>query len=161
MMLDNISFENFTFISNDENIKYNYKLLITEYLNGKKIHENVMFETNGIFGDFIDNKLNFAIIGKPFNNNEYHVVFNINSNLYLKEKIQLIDSEKFEVKHFFNQKMNFISNEKNLLFAIVKPIKIDENNYRTCDFSTEKQNPSKWFETFGIDNYVTIEIIFE
>lgn len=159
--LENISFENFNFINNEHNLNPKYKILITEYLNGVIENENVLFETNETFGNFIDNKLSFSIIGKLISNNEYKILFNINSNLFIKQNFELIEANNFEIKHFFNQNMNFIPGEKTLLFAVVKPIKISDNYYRSCDFNAEKQNSDKWFETFGIDNYITIEIVFK
>lgn len=163
MNIEDISFENFKFISEETNQKNNYKLVITHYKEGTKIDEKILFESNSNlnFGNFENNELDFSIIGKSINDKEYKIIFNINKNLYLKQSFELDGSKKFSIKHFFNQKMSFIQGEKSLLFALVKPIKIDANTYRDCDFGLKKDEPQEWFKTFGINDYVIIEIIFE
>ena len=79
----------------------------------------------------------------------------------MKHTFELDDSKKFSIKHFFNQNMSFNKSKKALLFALVKPIKIDKNTYRDCDFALGKDKPEEWYKTFGINDYVTIEIVFE
>lgn len=163
MKIEDVSFENFKFLSEEKNQKYNYKIIITQYTNGIKKGENVLFETNyeSNIGHFENNELDFSIIGKAINKEEYKIIFNINTNIYLKQTLNLVEAEKFIIKHFFNQKMDFIKGKKTLLFALVKPLKIDTNLYRDCDFATGKDKPEEWYKTFGINDYVTIEIIFE
>lgn len=163
MEIEDVSFENFKFISEEKNQKHNYKLLLSRYINGILSEENFLFESNPNlnWGNFENNELDFSIIGKAINKDEYKIIFNINTNIYLKQTLNLDEAEKFSIKHFFNQKMDFIKGKKTLLFALVKPIKIDKNTYRDCDFNLEKDKPEQWFTTFGTNDYVIIEIFFE
>lgn len=61
---------------------------------------------------------------------------------------------------FINKAQKFKLNTSYLFAGIIKPIKVDENTYRDCDFNIALDKYEQWYDVFGLDHYYIYEIKF-
>lgn len=150
---------NFDFVTS-KTTPLNFQITEKEYVYGKLTKESICFDSKNTPSNLLGTKIPVTILAKNTSDVNYRLlyqfyeVFNFNRNYDLKKE------ERYSFKIFINQAQKFSYNEKYLFSAIVKPIKINENTYRNCDFAIAMDKYDQWFEIFGIDRYFIYEIMF-
>lgn len=163
MVFEGTKFYDFKFINTTKINNPKYRLILSEYVDGKVISEKdlIVSNPNIPIGNFKNMELQFSILSKYTQENNYKIMFSVEKSLNYIKVFDVDQNDKFDLKMFANAKSEFEIGKKYLLCAIVKPIKIDENTYRDCDFNAESEEYKDWFSIFGINKYYTFEILFE
>ncbi len=153
------TYYNFDFVTSKTS-PLNFEIIEKEYVNGKLKKESIYFDSKNTPSNLVGSTIPVTILAKSTSDANYRLlyqfyeVFNLNRNYDLKKE------DRYAFKIFINEAQKFSYNQKYLFSAIVKPIKINENTYRNCDFAIAIDKYDQWFEIFGLDRYFIYEIKF-
>lgn len=163
MAFEGMKFYDFKFINTTKVNNPNYRIILSEYVNGKVISQKdlIVSNPNLPIGNFKNAELQFSILSKYTGEKNFKIMFTIDKTLNYIKVFDVDQDDKFDLKMFANPTSEFEIGKKHLLCAIVKPIKIAENTYRDCDFNSASEDYKDWFRVFGLNKYYTFEILFE
>ncbi|UUV22027.1 hypothetical protein [Paenimyroides aestuarii] len=158
------NFEGYTYYSFDfvtaETSSLHIEIIEKEYVNGKLVKEISCFNSNKMPVDTSNERIPFTILAKSNSDINYRIQYQFYDFINLYRNHDLKREDRYAFKIFINEAQKFTFNQKYLFSAIVKPIKIDENTFRNCDFAKEMDKYDQWYEIFGIDRYFIYEIKF-
>lgn len=160
---EKIRFYDFKFVNKTEASKVNYKIIVTEFVNGKPISQEVFIESKPeiSFYNFVNNELPFSIFSKYESETKHKMMFGISTILKHTRSFDLDKKDDFDLKMLVSPRSEFELGKTYPFCALVKPVKIAENTYRNCDFNAEIDRYKEWFNIFGIDRYIVFEIRFD
>lgn len=140
----------------------NFEITEKEFVNGILINESVFLNSNSIPESIIQNKksVSTAVLARSTSDKNYKMNLQLFDFVNRHRNFDLKKEENYYFKIFINVDQKMVCNKTYLFFGIVKPIKINENTYRDCDFALAIDKYDKWFDIFGLERYFTYEIKF-
>src|SRR5690554_4117691 len=156
---ENIVYYNFDFVS-DEEKEVAFQIIEKEFVKGKLNQEKIYFDTKNIPEQFLSNKISVRLLSKYTNSENYKTMMRFYNSINMMRNFNVQENDKYSFKIFINLAQKFQLNQTYLFAGIIKPVKIDDNTYRDCDFNAAKDKHEQWYVIFGLDHYYIYEIKF-
>ena len=144
-----ISFEeyvyyDFDFVS-DSGKKIYFQIIQKEFTHGKFEKEIIYFDSKTLPEVFKSDRIPFTILSKKVDDLNYKLMFKFYKSITSNRKYKTNSNEPNSFKIFVNHSQTFAINKFYLLGGIVKPVKVDENLYRDCDFNSALDKYQNWY----------------
>lgn len=156
---ENIVYYNFDFVSDQEK-NLHFQIIEKEFDKGILTQDKIYFDSKNVPEQLLSNTVSVGLLSKYTSSENYKSMMRFYNIFSMNRNYELEEQNQHSFKIFINVAQKFQLNKTYLFAGIIKPIKIDVNTYRDCDFSIALDKYEQWYDVFGLDHYYIYEIKF-